>query len=145
MALGNDVSTVQAGVEFCGNDTTVAILRMEGGATAKISANFSCVHPHFHAFVVYGTEGTLRNTAEGLVLQDSRDPESAPVLLAPAHRPQKGDLISPFINAILDGDPGPVPEGEIFDAMRVGLAIDEAAASETVVEIETLAGVVRHR
>lgn len=49
------------GTPFRFDDLVVTLLQLEDGMIAKVAANFGCVHPHFHAVKVFGTEGTFVN------------------------------------------------------------------------------------
>src|SRR5207244_3826116 len=58
-ARGNQIAS--RGSSFRNHDFVVALARLENGSLAKISANFGCIHPHFHAVNVYGTRATFQN------------------------------------------------------------------------------------
>ncbi len=67
-----------AGSGFRYNDMVVSLLRFRSGAIGKVSANFGCVHPHFHALTIYGTKATYVNGAEAALLYTSREPDDLP-------------------------------------------------------------------
>jgi predicted dehydrogenase len=107
-------------------DFVTALLRTESGATMKVNANLGCVHPHFHAVRIYGTEGTFLNGPETGTLH--RPGGSEPVSEAyPGVR--RGDLIASFAESILTGAPAEVSEVDVFNTLSVCLAIE--AARET--------------
>jgi predicted dehydrogenase len=109
------------------DDLVVALLEMEDGAVAKVGANFGCVHPHFHAVKLYGTEGTFINGLPDATLWtgDRRDPQ-AERIDTPYPGVHKGDLIHSFAEAILRGTPADVTEAEVFHTLDVLFAIERA-------------------
>ncbi len=116
--------------DFGFNDTVVALLRFPDGLTAKVSANFPCVYPHFHDVVVFGTDATWRNAPDAARLYRSRDPEVAPDEFDdPYPGSFKGDLIPSFVRSLLDGGEPEVTGRDVLDAMAVSLAIERAAAT----------------
>jgi predicted dehydrogenase len=137
-AVGSDLGSQGSG--FSGNDLVLALLRFESGLVAKIGANFASVHPHFHRFVVYGTEATFENTISGPArLWTSRvgtDPENYVDASYPGVR--KGDLIPAFVNAVLGQGESDVPEPDVFATLSVCLAIDQSAAERRPVRVEYL-------
>lgn len=113
-------------------DFTAALLRFDSGGAATITANFACARPHFHALTVCGTDGTIVNEPDAPKLYTSRDPEVAPRRLPAGEKPAKGALIASFVDAILGSGVNPVPEDEVFEALRVGFAVDDAARAASV-------------
>jgi predicted dehydrogenase len=133
-AFGNRIAT--AGTAFRFDDMVVAILRFESGLVGKVAANFACVFPHFHRLLVYGTAATFENGLEAGRIWRSRDRDAAPVALDEAYPgTEKGDLIPPFIDSILGRRAPEVGEDDVFAAMAVCLAIDEAARKGEVVRV----------
>ena len=131
-AFGNNICT--RGTAFESTDATLAILRFEDGAFAKVSANFGCVHPHFHRLLVYGTKATFENRVESGLLWRSRD--AAPELVDAAYPgAEKGALIPGFVDRILRGTPAPVTEEDVMRTMDVCFAIDRAVASRSVTRV----------
>jgi predicted dehydrogenase len=133
-AFGNRIATAGTGFRF--DDMVVAILRFENGLVGKVAANFACVFPHFHRLLVYGTEATFENGfARGRIWR-SRDRDVEPLALDEAYPGTgKGDLIPPFIDTILGRGTPEVGEQDVFAAMAVCLAIDEAARTDKVVKV----------
>ena len=127
-AHGNRIAT--AGTQYRHDDLVVAVLELESGALAKISANFGCVHAHFHGIKLFGTEGTFVNGLENGTLWHRRGREAlAEPVTEPYPGMEKGDLIRSFVGAILgEGEPE-VSEREVFDTLAVCFAIDAAVAS----------------
>lgn len=121
-AVGNAIAS--KGSSFRNNDMVVALLKLKSGAVAKISANFGCVHPHFHAVRVYGTKGTYINGSDAALLFTSREPEAQPQRLTTAYPGMdKGDLIEEFVEAIQGRPSEAISSKEVLDAMAVSLAI----------------------
>ena len=114
------------GTKFRFDDLTVALLRFEDGTLGKVAANFASATPHFHAVEIFGTEATFVNGPEQgwLVDRERREP-----IEEPYPGVGKGDLIPPFLEAVLGRGTLPVSPEEVFAALDVCFAIDESAAS----------------
>lgn len=125
-AMGNQIAS--AGSPFHNHDMVVSLLRLASGAVAKVSANFGCVRPHFHAVNIFGTEATFQNDIPDARLYRSRDPDAAPERIASAYPgAHKGDLLHSFVEAILNGTQPEVSAEDVFSAMSVSLAIEAAS------------------
>lgn len=136
-AFGNNISTRNSQFRF--DDTIVSILKFRSGMTGKMTANFSCVHPHFHPLAVYGTEATFINGRAFGELYTSRDSAREPERLeTPYPGTQKGDFLYNFIEAILGDQEPEVTRDEIFRSLAVCFAIDRAVAESRVIEVSTL-------
>jgi predicted dehydrogenase len=125
-AISNRIASEGTGFRF--DDLVLALVRFEGGAVGKITANFGCVYPHFHRVLLYGTEATFENRQEGGMIWHSRDPSQAPeILTSPYPGAAKGDLIPSFVDDILGTGSAEVSSDDVFAAMAVSLAIERAA------------------
>ena len=150
-AIGGSLGLMQDSVnhasEFAGDVLRIGLLEFASGMTAKVSANFANVSPHFHRVDVYGTEGTFMNLqapvtsalkSEQNVEFDesgntsalhfkSRRPQDLPeTLFLPYPAVEKSVLLGDFIDSILaEGTPS-VSHREALDAVRVCLAIDQS-------------------
>ncbi len=109
------------------DDLVVTLLQLEDGMVAKVAANFGCLHPHFHAVKVFGTDGTFVNGSPDATLWtgDRRDPQATRLDTA-YPGVHKGDLIHSFAEAILRETPPDVSEEEVFRTMDVLFAIERA-------------------
>jgi predicted dehydrogenase len=137
-AMGNAIAA--RGSDFRYNDMVVSLLRFQSGAVGKVSANFGCVHPHFHALTIYGTKATYVNGAEAALLYTSREPQAEPKRLTTAYPgTHKGDLIDSFVDAVQGGPPPEVPASDVLRAMAVSLAIDEAVRRGAPVQVSEFA------
>lgn len=136
-AYGNRIAT--RGTGFAHDDCVTAILRFRDGATGKMSANFGCVHPHFHQVSLYGTKATFQNTLDGGRLLTDRAPGAA---YEPVPEPypgcQKGELLGEFLDGIREGREGGVAAGDVFRTLSVCFAIEESARKGTPVAVEYL-------
>lgn len=138
-AYGNRIST--EGSRFRFDDMVVAVLSFESGMVGKVSANFGCVHPHFHGLTVYGTKATFINRPGDAEYWTRREDEgqatvdSAPVKAA-YPGVGKGDLIASFICAVNGQGEPVVSADEVFDVMYVCLAIERAAREGRAVAVE---------
>jgi predicted dehydrogenase len=134
MAVGSGLCTKKT--RFTNNDCVVALLKFPGGATAKISANFGCVFPHFHNLTVYGTEASFQHGWDGARLFTSRDPAAMPMAIeSPYPGVAKGDMLPAFVAAILDGTDPDVDENDVFDCMAVSIAIERAVQLEQIIKV----------
>jgi len=128
MAMGNRISSGEAGLSFASNDLVAALVRFDDGAVAKISANFGCVRPHFHRLSVYGTKATFENGPEEGSYWTQRDPAVPPQRAAlPYPGTDKGDLIPGFVDAILGRGQAEIGTEEILACMSVCMAIERAS------------------
>ena len=138
MAMGTNIAVQDS--NFAHNDTVTALLRFESGTIAKVTANFGCVHPHFHQLSVYGTKATfLQNDSRGARIYESRDPTQAPKDVSAVYPGiEKGDMIPNFVHAILNNHDPEITKREVFDVMSVSLAIEEAVRTGTQVAVKYL-------
>jgi predicted dehydrogenase len=99
---GNRICT--RGTAFKYLDYQAATFHFPSTLVGRITANFGCVHKHHHVLRVFGTKATFLYDDQGPRLYTRRDPKARPYRVPRACLPcTKGDLISPFINAILQG------------------------------------------
>ena len=140
-AISNDLSS--RGSKFRYPDLVSAFLRFEGGVTAKVSANFGCVLPHFHSVSVFGTKATFLNQHGAARIFTSRDKTVAPeTLKIPYPDAPKYGLLPDFIEKIMAGfHPSSsvlATEDEVFKSLAVCFAIDESAATGRPVKVSTI-------
>lgn len=138
-ALGCKLATRTTAFRY--NDLTVALLRFENGAVAKVAANFACVAPHFHRLLLYGTEATYENFPEHGRITTSREAAAQPELLEqPYPGLAKGDLLAAFVDT-LAGAPDPlqrvVSQDEVFAAMSVCLAAEKSAREGATIPVHS--------
>jgi predicted dehydrogenase len=126
--VGNRI--VSEGTPFRFDDLVVTLLQLDDGMVAKVAANFGCVHPHFHAVKVFGTDGTFLNGAgEATLWTGDRRAPQATRLDSAYPGVHKGELIHSFAEAILRGATPDVTEEEVFRTMDVLFAIERARQS----------------
>jgi predicted dehydrogenase len=109
--------------------------------TAKVSANYACVLPHFHRIDVFGSLGTFIHVPIGSIGRDesnqgqwssassfhSRDPMELPnAIKLPYPAVPKGTLVANFNEVISGTGTLEVNEQEALDALAVCLAIDSS-------------------
>tara|TARA_Y100000588_G_scaffold206724_1_gene220476 strand:- start:3376 stop:4389 length:1014 start_codon:yes stop_codon:yes gene_type:complete len=136
-ATGNRVAA--AGSRFQYADYVCALLRLSDGMRAKVSANFGCVHPHFHGLSVYGTKATFINGSPDASLFSSRDPEGAAEKIDTAYPGcAKGDLIGGFLDEIRGEGSMEVTAEEIFRTMAVCFAAEQSLSTGQPVEVEPI-------
>jgi predicted dehydrogenase len=135
---GNRIAT--EGTKFRFDDFAVAILELDDGSLAKVTANFGSVHPHFHSVAAYGTEGTFLNGQETATFWGREGGEIRPEETSSAYPGvAKGALIESFVARIRGEGEALVTADEAFATMAVCLAVDEAIASGDRVPVESLA------
>lgn len=133
-AFGNAVAS--RGSRFRYNDHVIAVLKFAGGAVGKLSANFGCVHPHFHALNVFGTKATFTNGINHARMFTSRDSLAKPQLVeTPYPGVHKGELIHSFVESIVNGAAEEVSAADVLQTMAVSIAVDEAARRGAVVHV----------
>lgn len=134
-AQGNRICSSGTGFRF--NDMVTSVARCESGMTAKISANFGCVFPHFHRLAVYGTQATYINDLPNAKLYTSRDPLVIPRDITTAYPgTHKGDLLYSFIDAIAHKKTPEVHAEDVFASMSVCFAIEKASQQQTTVPVD---------
>jgi predicted dehydrogenase len=133
-AAGNRLCTQQTAFRFL--DYVTATLRYPSGVIGRITANFGCVHRHHHVLRVFGTAATFLYDDAGPRLHVSRDPAmtATPVSLAPLPA-GKGELIAPFVAAVIADDNLDAHTQAIFDVSSVCAACDESLYANAEVEV----------
>jgi predicted dehydrogenase len=133
-AMGNNICT--NGSQFKYNDFAVGIMKFQNGMNAKVSANFGCIHPHFHSLSVYGEKATFINTKKEALLYKSRDPELEAELLSTQYPgAAKGELIYSFIDDILGIRQAEVTKEDVFETISVCFAIDKSIETNRLVKV----------
>jgi predicted dehydrogenase len=132
-AFGNNISS--RGTQFKYNDIISGVVRFQSGMTANIVSNYSCVFPHFHNFVVYGTKATFVNGLDYGLLYDSRDPKIKPKKITEKYPGvHKGDLINSFIQSIVHPTTkSDVSKEDVFKAMNLCFDLEEALTKKKIV------------
>jgi predicted dehydrogenase len=113
--------------QFRYNDMVVSILKFESGLVGKVSVNYGCVCPHYHALSIYGTKATFINGEPHGTLYESRD-HDRPCRSITAEYPgvHKGALIHSFVDSIVNGTEALVTEEDVFRTLSVCMAIETA-------------------
>jgi len=124
-AYGSRLIAERAGLNV--NDHVVALLKLQGGMTAKVSANFGCMRQHAHGVSVFGSKATFLNEIDMGLVYTSRGADSPPIRLQEPHPGTgKGDQIAAFVDAALMQGSAIVPVDEVFRTMSVCLAVDRS-------------------
>ncbi len=145
-------STFAADSSFDGDDLRVALLEFPSGMTAKVSANYACVLPHFHRVDVFGSLGTyIHVPVRSAVAKDeplegdwssafvfqSRDPMEPPVAIdLPYPAVPKGTLIANFNEVLLGTAKLEINEQDVMDTLAVCLAIDASVKEVGPTEVD---------
>jgi predicted dehydrogenase len=137
-AAGNRLTTEDTRFRF--DDFVVALLEFEDGSIAKVSANFGCVHPHFHGVKVFGSAATFINGLPDATLWTVGDGgPTAERVDAPYPGVENGDLIHSFVEAVAGRGRPAVDADAVFSSLAVCFAIERAAESGEPVETANLA------
>lgn len=138
-ALGSRIAVADSAQRH--NDFAVLLLGFEHQMTAKIAAHGGCIHPHFHTLKVFGTQATFWHDSSGTHWIDSADPSQPP---RPEHadypaKQHRSRALTSFVDALLSGNGTPlVPQEDVFAAMSVCLAAEQAAATGQTLTIDYL-------
>lgn len=139
MAMSNGIAT--EGTAFQHDDLVVALIRLESGATAKVSANLGCVSPHFHGVRIYGTDGTFVNGLPDAVIYRPGESGAEAIterVTTPYPGVAKGALIQSFVDSILGAGPPAVTQHEIFEVLAVCFAIERSVRESRPVAVQPL-------
>ena len=157
--LGSDKGSRQevknTNSQLVSHDLRIALLEFPSGITGKVSANFGCVHPHFHKLDIYGTAGTFSNSISttspsGFEFRERNISNSSSALLMQSRsildKPElfdmeypgvdKSALLTSFHNSLITNEPAIVSIQEAFDVMSVCLAIDKSVKEGIPVKID---------
>lgn len=133
-AFGNRIASEGTGFRY--NDMVVGILQFESGLVGKVTANFGCVFPHFHAVSIYGTRATFINGFDHALLYQSRDRAVPPQKLTePYPGVSKGDLIYRFVDSIAHDTEPEISVEAVMDTMSVCFALEQAIDCQSKVEV----------
>lgn len=132
-AMGSGLRAVGSGFRF--PDTVVALMRCDGGATAKSLTTLGPRHPKFHALRVYGTRATFVNDLPDARWYTGDGPDDREEVCTPYPGMAKGDLLPDFLAAIRDGRAAPVPARDVFRVMDICLTGQEAMDSGRVLPV----------
>jgi len=127
-AFGNKIASRDTAFRY--QDMVAALIRMKSGIIAKVTANFGCRRPHYHAVQVYGTKRTFVNHTGPAEVYSSIEKGAEPEPMdVPYYDYQKPELIGSFVDWILDRGEPIVPPQDVFRTMATCFAVEEAAAT----------------
>jgi predicted dehydrogenase len=136
-AYGNKMAS--RGTAFRFDDMVVALLKLKSGAIAKVSANFGCPRPHFHAVEVHGTKKLFINRPDAAEIHFSTEKDAEPErMMTPYRDYQKKELICSFVDSIVGTGPMLVSPDDVFRALSVCFAINKAVTTGAAVRPEQL-------
>ena len=136
-AAGNDIATKNSPFKY--NSFTVLLLKFDNGLLAKITGNGGCVHPHFHGLKIFGNERTAIHNMTGAYYLDTSKPDSETIPIAEPYpeKEHREKVIHSFVDSILDPSLTPiVPQQDVYDAMSVCFAAEEAMNTGQTVTID---------
>ncbi|MFH1287793.1 MAG: Gfo/Idh/MocA family oxidoreductase [bacterium] len=137
-AFANNISSKG---KFSYNDIVACIFKFKSGVVGKMVVNMGCVFPHFHPLSIYGTKATFINGLDKGLFFKSRSKNYLPEEIEAAYPGvHKGDLIYSFIDSISNGSQAEVTQEDVFKAMSVCFAIEEAMNKGNTVKVEYIGG-----
>ena len=136
-SMANKIASRNTDFRF--DDTVVSLLKLESGAIAKVSANFGCVIPHFHAVQLFGTKQTFQNHPAAAQVFCSTEKDIPPVAMDIPYRDyQKPDLICSFVDCILGRGVPIVPAADVFRTMAACFTIEESVAKRKTIPFQAI-------
>ena len=136
-AVSNKIVT--EGTKFRYDDYVSAMISFEDGMQARVSANFGCVHPHYHSVKVFGTKSTFINGKETGTLYNSRSPDDVPQLIETDYPGcKKGDLLKSFINEIESGSLPAYTVEDIFETLAVCFAVEQSVSQKLMIDVNKI-------
>ena len=136
-AVSNKIVT--EGTAFRYDDYVSAIISFEGGMQARVSANFGCVHPHYHSVKVFGTKSTFINGKESGNLHYSRLPDDEPHRVDTDYPGcKKGDLLKSFINEVEIGTAPIYTVEDIFETLAVCFAVEQLVSQKIKIDVNQI-------
>ena len=136
-ATSNKIAT--HGSKFRHEDYISANISFEGGMNARVSANFGCVHPHYHSVKVFGTKATFINGKESAKIYDSRSPHDDPHIINTDYPGcRKGDLLNSFIDEIKNNSTPAYTIEDIFETMAVCFTVEKSVKTGASVELNDI-------
>ena len=136
-AVSNKIVT--EGTKFRYDDYISALLSFDGGLQARVSANFGCVHPHYHSVKVFGAKSTFINGKETGTLHNSRSPDDVPQVIDTDYPGcKKGDLLKSFINEIENGSLPAYTLEDIFETLAVCFAVEQSVSQKIKIDVNEI-------
>lgn len=136
-AVSNKIVT--EGTKFRYDDYISALISFDGGLQARVSANFGCVHPHYHSVKVFGAKSTFINGKEIGILHNSRSPDDVPQVIDTDYPGcKKGDLLKSYINEIEIGSPPTYTVEDIFETLAVCFAVEQSVSQKIKIDVNEI-------
>lgn len=136
-ACSNGIATRET--QFRYDDMALGLLRFSSGAVGKVSANFACIHPHYHQLAIYGDQGSFINGPEQatLIRSTPKGPQTESIN-TPYRTLPKGLLIESFVASIRGSVAPLVTADDVFKTLSVCFALQEATQSDHWVPVHYL-------
>ena len=136
-AVSNKIVT--EGTKFRYDDYISALISFDGGLQARVSANFGCVHPHYHSVKVFGAKSTFINGKEIGILHNSRSPDDVPQVIDTDYPGcKKGDLLKSFINEIESDSLPEYTIEDIFETLAVCFAVEQSVSQKIKIDVNEI-------
>lgn len=119
-------------------DHSVGLMQFRKGTVAKVSANFGCVHPHFHQVQIFGSAASFQNFYDNpriITSRDSLDPYETVVSEYPGVA--KGAMLHNFLDVILGiEEKAYVSKEDVFATMAIAFALEKSTLEKRVVKVQ---------
>ena len=136
-AVSNKIVTRNTPFHY--DDYVSALISVEDGMQARVSANFGCVHPHYHSVKVFGTKSTFINERETGILHNSRSPDDVSQLIDTNYPGcKKGDLLRSFVNELEDETPPEYNVEDIFETLAVCFAVEQSVSQKIKIDVNKI-------
>jgi UDP-N-acetyl-2-amino-2-deoxyglucuronate dehydrogenase len=131
--MANKILTRDTAYRF--HDTTVNLLRFEGGALAKTFTTLGPQRTKFHRLDVYGTRATFLNDVPSAKRFTGDRPEDEHEVTTPYPGMEKGDLLPELVDAIRTGGEPAVSATDVFRVMDVCFAAEASIREGRTVKV----------
>jgi predicted dehydrogenase len=130
---------VTQGSPFRYDDFVSATIMFDGGMHARITANFGCVHPHYHALKIFGTKATFINGVGPAKLYNTSSPDDNFQFINTAYPGcEKGDLLVSYIDEVKEKSPPAYTIEDIFESMAVCFAVERSIKMQNSVDVNEI-------
>ena len=128
-AVGSNLASKNT--KFQREDFVTAFIKLETDLILKTSANFACIHPHFHSVRIFGTKKTFINTCNSGNYLKKKNGEYKEFKLGETEIDyQSANLLTKFVDSIVLKKPQPISFNDIKLTMSTCFAINQSLAEK---------------
>lgn len=112
-------------------DTTISLLELQNGITAKLTSNFSIFAPHHHVLNIHGSKGSIFSNREASYMYKSNKKKTKKIIIKyQNNKNYKEEILKKFIYYILKKEKDLNSRESIFHVMQTALTIDKSLKSK---------------